>query len=115
MRERPTIDDYRRQLLVCVGPYCTADGMTPSALRHVGERLIAAGLLAEGPLRVKPTRVHCLGACRGGPIMCVQPDGVWYCEMTPENVERVVDEHLVAGRPVADLVFHRGPCGGEPP
>ena len=111
----PSIETYRRQLLICVGPYCVEDGMTPAALLRVGAHLVAAGLLSEGPQRVKPTRVHCLGACRGGPIMCVQPDGVWYRAMTPENVGRVVEVHLIAGRVVADLVFHQGPSGDRAP
>lgn len=110
-RDKPQFDAYRRQLLICVGPYCTEDGMTRQALRHLAEQLDAAGLLYGGEARVKPTRVHCLGACSGGPIMCVQPDGVWYCEMTPQHVEQVIAEHLVGGRIVDELVFHRGPTG----
>ncbi len=108
-RDKPMIDDYRRQLLICVGPYCAEDGMSPSALRNVGQQLNDAGLLRQGVSRVKPSRVNCLGACRGGPIMCVQPDGVWYYDMTPVNVGRVVSEHLIGGQVVEELVFHRGP------
>ena len=109
MPEKPRIDQYARQLLICVGPYCEADGMTPDAVRHLGSLLTEAGVLEDGPQRVKPTRVHCLGACSGGPIMCVQPDGVWYCALTPPNLALVVNEHLVGGKAVEEFVFHRGP------
>lgn len=83
--------------------------MTADQLTVVGNKLVAAGLLVDGPLRVKPSRVDCLGACGSGPVMCVQPDGVWYFGVTQADLDRVIAEHLVGGGVVDDLVFHRGP------
>lgn len=71
--------------------------------------LSQAGLLVDGPDRVKPSRVDCLGACRSGPVMCVQPEGVWYFGVTPADFDRGVDQHLLGGRVVDDQAFHRGP------
>jgi len=74
----------------------------------------ACAVLHEGELRVKRSRVSCFAACKGGPILCVQPDGVWYYNVTPDNMDRIVEQHLVGGRVVEELVFHRGPqCGGQ--
>ncbi len=106
--EQPSIADYRRHLLVCTGPRCTADGESQALFDSLGAIFKAAGL-DQGDLRVKRSRVSCFAACRGGPILCVQPDGIWYYNITPENLQRVVREHLVGGRPVEDLIFHRGP------
>jgi (2Fe-2S) ferredoxin len=83
--------------------------MTAEQLTVVGHKLIAAGLLVDGPLRVKSSRVGCLGACGCDPVMCVQSDGVWYFGVTQADLDRVIAEHLVGGRVVDDLVFHRGP------
>ena len=53
----------------------------------------------------------CVAACQGGPIVAVQPDGVWYYNVTDENMDRIVEEHLKNGRVVEDLVFHRNGSG----
>ena len=53
---QPRLVNYKRHLLVCVGRRCVADGMNAAALDVLGRKLIQAGLLLDGPLRVKPTR-----------------------------------------------------------
>ena len=83
--------------------------MDAARLTEVGNKLMAAGLLKDGALRVKPSRVDCLGACRSGPVMCVQPDGIWYWGVTPADLDRIIEEHLIGGQSVGELVFHRGP------
>lgn len=98
-------------MLVCTGRRCLADGMDAAALDALGHRLIQAGLLADGPLRVKPTRADCLGACGSGPVVCVQPDGAWYWGVTPPDMDRIIEQHLLGGNVVADLLFHMGPSG----
>ena len=108
--EKPRIGDYRRHLLVCTGTRCTQDGAAQALFDSLGEKFKAAGL-HEGAQRVKRSRVSCFAACKGGPIVCVQPDGVWYYNVTSANMDRIIDEHLVHGRVVQELVFHQGPDG----
>jgi len=110
---KPTIGAYRRHLLVCTGPRCTADGQAQALFDSLGSKFKAAGLDA-GDLRVKRTRAACFAACRGGPILCVQPDGTWYYGVTDAVMDRIVDEHLVGGRPVEEHVFPQT-CGDASP
>lgn len=103
---KPKIGSYHRHLLVCTGPRCSADGESQALFDSLGDKFKAAGLNA-GDLRVKRSRVSCFAACKGGPIVCVQPDGTWYYNVTPENMDRIIDDHLCHGKRVEDLVFHQ--------
>lgn len=51
----------------------------------------------------------CLRICDEGPTAVVYPEGTWYGALTRENLQRVIDEDLAAGRAVEDLVIGRNP------
>lgn len=103
---KPKIGSYRRHLLVCTGPRCSADGASQALFDSLGDKLKAAGL-TTGELRVKRSRVSCFAACKGGPIVCVQPDGTWYYDVTDANMDRIIEDHLCNGKRVEALVFHQ--------
>lgn len=104
---KPKIQPYRKQVFICTGPRC-APQASEALMDSLGAKFKEHGL-SEGERRVKRTRSGCFAVCKQGPIVCVQPDGVWYCGVTPEAMDRIIVEHLKGDRPVEEHVFHRGP------
>ena len=100
--------NYKRHLLVCVGTRCTENGAGQALYDTLKDKLKQAGL-SSGDLRVKRSRATCFGTCKSGPLLCVQPDGVWYYDINSEKLDRIIAEHLIAGKPVTEWVYHQGP------
>jgi (2Fe-2S) ferredoxin len=53
------------------------------------------------------TKTHCNDQCKNCPIVIVQPDGVWYKDVTKKVAKRIVREHIVRGSVVEEHVYHR--------
>jgi len=100
------MEPYARHVLVCTGGYCTPDHRGRGLYALLASLLQREGLLF-GPSRVKRGETPCLGVCTSGPVVVVYPEGVWYSEVTPQLLERIVVEHLRHGRVVEEAVFHR--------
>jgi (2Fe-2S) ferredoxin len=100
------MEPYSRHVLVCTGSFCSPD-RGGRQLYSLLALLLEREDLLFGPSRVKRGETPCLGVCAGGPIIVVYPEGVWYGGVTPELLERIVVEHLKAGRVIEEAVFHR--------
>ena len=65
-----------------------------------------AGL--KGTVRIN--QAGCMNQCGHGPMVVVYPDDVWYAHVDVHGAERILREHLVAGRPV-ESYRHIAPPG----
>ena len=106
MTSLPEMAPYRRHILVCTGGYCSADRRGRAIYSQLARLLQREDLLFDAN-RVKRSETPCLGVCERGPVLAVYPEGVWYADVTPELLERIVTEHLRDGRVIEEAVFHR--------
>lgn len=81
---------YRRQVLVCGGASCIS-----SNCGEVRDALIKAVDAYNLSHEVKVTVTGCMGTCAMGPVILVEPEGIFYTKMNPEKAEQVVARHLL--------------------
>lgn len=88
----------RTNVLCCAGTGCTAS-QSGKIYDNFIEQIQKFGLQDE----VKVVKTGCFGLCQKGPIVAIYPDKVFYSHVKPEDVERIVSEHLYKGRVIKDL------------
>ena len=92
---------YRRQVLVCGGAGCVS-----SHCQEVKDALVRE-IAAQGlESKVQVIVTGCMGTCAAGPVLLVEPDGVFYTKMDPEKVAEVVEKHLVRNQIVEEYTFY---------
>ncbi len=57
----------------------------------------------EGKIKCRAT--GCIGFCEVEPNIVVQPQGIFYVRVTPEDVERIIDETLLEGKIIDELIY----------
>ncbi len=90
---------YRSHVLICAGTGCTSSGSTNIETKFV-EELEKHDLTKE----VKLVKTGCFGLCEAGPIVIVYPEGSFYSQIKVEDIEKIVEEHLLKGRIVKELL-----------
>lgn len=91
-------NEYR--ILVCNGTGCTSS-KSPKILEKFNEEIKRCGVSD----RAKAIKTGCFGLCALGPIVVIYPEGAFYSQVKIEDVTRIVEEHIVGGKVVKDLLY----------
>ena len=94
---------YRHHVFFCCnqresGASCCNDHGASEVRDYAKKQVKALGLSGEGKVRVN--MAGCLDRCELGPVMVVYPEAVWYTYVDRSDIDEIIDEHLVNGRPV---------------
>ncbi|MBV9124706.1 MAG: (2Fe-2S) ferredoxin domain-containing protein [Planctomycetes bacterium] len=102
------IGAYRRHVFLCTGPSCCTPETGQAAWEALKKGIKEHGL-NSGTNACYRTKVGCLRICCHGPTMVVYPEGTWYHGMTADRIPRLVQQHLVEGRPMEEWIFANNP------
>lgn len=110
----------KRHVFVCNGKSCSKVGS--AEVKAEFERILEAKGLRQGKEKkgrnpmgeIVLTDCGSVGFCSIGTAVLVYPDGVWYGQVTAEDVPEIIEEHLEKGRVVERLALIEmdGPCSG---
>ena len=91
---------YEKHILVCGGTGCTSSG-SPKIIEKLEKELAEKGLTDK----VQIVKTGCFGLCELGPIMIVYPEGAFYSRVDIDEIPRIIDEHIIGGKPVKEFLY----------
>jgi (2Fe-2S) ferredoxin len=99
---------YRHHIFFCLnqrdnGEACCAQHDAQAAFDRCKSRVKAAGLSGPGGVRVN--KAGCLDRCAGGPVAVVYPEAVWYTYVDPQDIDDIIESHLLGGQVVQRLLL----------
>ncbi len=98
---RKRASGYRHTIYICGGAGCISSH-SDDVVQALKKAMALRGLAQE----IRLVSTGCIGLCAQGPCMIVDPEGVFYGNLTPEKVRMIVDRHLIGGRIVKECCYY---------
>ena len=97
---------YQHHVFFCInarddGRACCADRGAKEAQEYAKKRMKQLNLNGQGKVRIN--KAGCLDRCEEGPVLVIYPQGTWYTYVDKEDIDEIIDTHLVGGQIVDRL------------
>jgi (2Fe-2S) ferredoxin len=97
---------YKHHVFFCMntredGRRSCGDHGATTAQQHAKKRIKQMDMNGQGKVRINQS--GCLDRCEEGPCLVVYPDAVWYTYVDTEDIDEIIDSHLIGGKPVDRL------------
>jgi (2Fe-2S) ferredoxin len=97
---------YRHHVFFCInqreaGRACCQRFDARSMRDHAKRRCKELGITGPGGVRIN--QAGCLDRCEEGPVLVVYPEAVWYSYIDQNDVDEIIDQHLIKGQVVERL------------
>lgn len=113
LRDALGVGRARQHIFLCAGSgKCASTQECEAAWEFLKKRLKELKL-SDVHGQVLRSKVACLRVCQQGPIALIYPAGTWYHSAIPANLEKIIQEHVLNGRVVEELVITQAPLPME--
>ncbi len=97
---------YKYHVFFCInqranGEVCCAAKGSVAMREYAKEKIKKLGLAGKG--RVRINNAGCLDRCEEGPVVVIYPEGTWYTYVDKEDIDEIIDRHLIKGERVERL------------
>jgi (2Fe-2S) ferredoxin len=97
---------FEQHVFICMnkredGRPCCGERGAAAAQKHAKSRLKALNLNGQGKIRINQS--GCLDRCEEGPVMVIYPQGTWYTYIDKDDIDDIIDTHLIGGQIVERL------------
>lgn len=102
------LSHYTKHIFVCTnqkapGKTCCANTGGEPYAEYLKKRLKKLDMHGSGKIRV--SKSGCLGRCKLGPCLVVYPEGVWYSYASEQDIDVIIEQHLINNRLVDELLI----------
>ncbi|QRN02847.1 (2Fe-2S) ferredoxin domain-containing protein [Legionella sp. MW5194] len=102
------MNHYTRHVFLCTnqkpaGKTCCANHGGEPYFAYLKEKLLE--LEVHGPGKIRVSKSGCLGRCSLGPCVVIYPEGVWYTYSSFEDIDEIIDTHLLKNGTVERLLI----------